>query len=309
MCKPKTVAGYRSLLDRHVLPAFGRFELRQITTQAVRRWLADLQAQGLSPSRVRQAYLVLSGSLDAAVDDDRLARNPARVARKDVPADRTREMRWLDHDEVDCLVAAVDEQWQTLLVTLAYTGLRWGEAAALRRGRCHLLRRQLHVVESLSEVGGDLTFAEPKSRKSVRWVHLPEFLVEQLAAHLRQRVPDDPDALVFTSPEGAPLRHSNFYKRVWRPAVEAARLPDGIRIHDLRHSAASFMARAGYPLDWVGKQLGHSSITVTEQYRHFYPEQGAQLAGLLDAEYRAAQQSVGVSLGSRRGEVVELTGS
>ncbi len=232
-----------------------------------------------------------------------------RVARKDVPANRTREMRWLDHDEVERLVVVVDGQWDTLRVTLAYTGLRWGEAAVLRRGRCHpappaapcrgvavrgrwrpdLRRAQ---VEEVGPVGGPAGF-----------------LVERLAEYLRQCVPDDPEALVFTSPEGAALRHSNFYKRVWRPAVEAADLPDGVRIHDLRHSAASFLARVGYPLDWVGKQLGHSSITVTEQYRHFYPEQGAQLAGLLDAEYRAAQQGVGVSLGSGRGEVVELTGS
>jgi integrase len=109
---------------------------------------------------------------------------------------------------------------------------------------------------------------------------------------------DDPTALVFTSPNGNPLRHSNFYSRVWRPAVLEADVPIGLRIHDLRHTAAAFMISEGADLLLVGRQLGHSSVTVTQRYAHLYPGAGEDLAARLDSRYqRAQEESVGFAWG------------
>lgn len=117
----------------------------------------------------------------------------------------------------------------------------------------------------------------------------------------------EPDALAFTAPGGGPLRNSNFRRRVWLPAVSQAGLPEGLRIHDLRHTAASFMIFEGAHLELVRCQLGHSSIRVTESYAHLYPAQGQELADRLDARYRSAhEQDVGVLLGSEDNRVVEL---
>lgn len=287
--KPKTVTGYHSLLDTHILPRFGPSELQRIRASDINEWLADLKSTGLSASRTRQAYQVVNACLEAAVEDDRLVKNPARPARKNLPEQDHRDMLFLTHEEVERLAGEVDEPWRTLIFTLAYTGIRWGEAAALRRSRCHILKAKLHIAESLSELGGALHFGEPKSRRSNRWVDMPRFVADMLGVHIGAQVDDKSDALVFTSPQGGPLRHSNFYTRIWRPAIKASGLPEGLRIHDLRHTAASFMIHEGAHLELVRKQLGHSSVTVTQRYAHLFPSQGEDLAVRLDARRKEAR--------------------
>jgi hypothetical protein len=108
-------------------------------------------------------------------------------------------------------------------------GLRWGEACALRRRRCDVLRSRVEVVESLAEISGRFHFGEPKTYAR-RWVRLPKFVSAMLAEHLQVSVPADPDALVFTAGGGTPLRNSNFRRRVWQPALSAAGLPEEVHL-------------------------------------------------------------------------------
>ncbi len=151
---------------------------------------------------------------------------------------------------------------------------------------------QLHIAESLSEDSGALHFGEPKPRRSRRWVDMPRFVADMLGRHIGAHVADQDDVLVFTSPRGAPLRHSNSYTTSWKPAVREAGLPDALRIHDLRHTAASFMICAGAHLELVRQQLGHSSVTVTQRYAHLYPSQGEDLAARLDTRRQTVSERV-----------------
>jgi integrase len=177
----------------------------------------------------------------------------------------------------------------TLVYLLAYGGLRWGEAVALRRGRCNLLRRQIQVKESLSDVGRQLHFGPTKTYEH-RTVPLPAFLVERLARHL-ERVPNDPEALVFTTQRGRPLRNPNWRIKVWLPALEAAGL-EHRRIHDLRHTCASLLVEQGHSPKSIQEHLGHSSITVTlDIYGHLYPEERERIAAGLEATYQKAKAS------------------
>jgi integrase len=114
-------------------------------------------------------------------------------------------------------------------------------------------------------------------------VVIPGFLSEFIAEHLARDVSDDPDALVFTTQEGKPLRNSNFRRRVWQPAVADAGLPDGLRIHDLRHTCASLLIAQGAHPKAVQVHLGHSSIAVTmDRYGHLFPSDMETLAAALD---------------------------
>ena len=169
--KPKTQAGYDSLLRSHVLPAFGRTPLGRIRQVDVREWVSRLSQRGLSPSRTRQAYQVLSALLKAAVESGLLARTPCVGVK--LPRLTRREMRFLAADQVTELARVVGAPYDTLIYSLAYGGLRWGEAAALRRGRCQLMRSRLEVVESLAEVDGRLYFGPTKTyqRRSSRSQH------------------------------------------------------------------------------------------------------------------------------------------
>ena len=303
--KPKTLAGYRSNLQTHVLPAFGRYQLRHIDRMAVEEWVADLQATGLGPSGIRQARQVLHSMLTLAVDAGYLAANPVEAVR--TPRQPEPQMLFLRADQVERLANVIQEPYGTLVYLLVYGGLRWGEAAALRRGRCDLARSRISVAESVSEAGGELHYGTTKNHRS-RIIGIPEFLGDLLSRHLDHHVPDKPDALLFTSPQGAPLRNSNFRRQVWYTAVAQAGLPEGLRIHDLRHTCASLLIAAGANPKAVQVHLGHSSIAVTmDRYTHLFPSDIEALIGRLEdiraqslaAQSRPRNRSQGIELGGR----------
>src|SRR4030095_1860803 len=144
--------------------------------------------------------------------------------------------RFLTPAEVAALADVIRLPYRALVLVGAYGGLRIGELAGLRRRRVDLLRGTVQVAEIVVEVQGVLHVGPPKTRASRRTVGLPRFVVEELAAHLAG--PGDPEGFVFTAPQGGPLRLLTFRTRVWRPAIRAAGL-EGLRIHDLRHTAVA----------------------------------------------------------------------
>jgi integrase len=216
-----------------------------------------------------------------AVEAGYLVVNPVtgvKVARQPDP-----EMLFLSAEEVERLVQSIRDPYGTLVYLLAYGGLRWGEAAAVRRKRCDVLRSRIEVAESLSEARGRLHFGPTKTYRR-RMVIIPGFLRERMAEHLARHVDEDPDALVFTSPEGQPLRNSNFRRQVWYRAVAEAGLPEGLRVHDLRHTCAALLIAQGAHPKAVEVHLGHSSISVTmDRYGHLFPSDMEALATALDA--------------------------
>ena len=146
------------------------------------------------------------------------------------------------------------------------------------------------MVESLAEISGRFEFGEPKTYAR-RWVRLPRFVSEMLALHL-ESVPADPDALVFTAGRRTPLRNSNFRRRVWQPALEAARLPNTIRLHDARHTCASLRIRQGASVKAVQQQLGHSAPMVTlNVYAHLFEDDLERLYERLDASHSERQKA------------------
>ena len=233
-----------------------------------------------------------------AVAFDRIPKNPAAngAVKSTVPSPASREMRFLNFDQLLGL-ADIAGPHSTLIMALGVSGLRWGEAVALRRRRIDLLGKRLHVTESMAEVRGGLSFGSPKSGRD-RWVNIPAFLRDDLDVRLSSVKPD-PDALVFTTATAAPLRNSNFTQRIWKPALNRAGLPTNLRIHDLRHTAAALMIAEGAPITLVQRQLGHSSVVTTQRYAHLYPSQAEELTERLDERFRMARRA-DVGLGVRR---------
>jgi integrase len=277
--KPKTQVGYQSLLSARILPTFGRLPLGAIQGLAIRRWVAEMHAGGLSASRVKQSHQVLRQILNSAVDCGLLDHNPSQGVK--LPRDARSEMACLTAEEVERLACVVPAPYRPLIHVLAYGGLRWGEATALRRRRCDLSGGRLIVAESLADVNGRAVFGETKTYR-VRKTWIPVFLVEELRAHLETMDPA-PDALLFTAPKGGPLRTANFRQRVWWPALDAAGLPHSIRIHDMRHTCASLLIRQGVHPKAIQHHLGHSSINITmDRYGHLLPDQFDDLASRLD---------------------------
>ena len=283
--KPKTVASYRAILKLEILPRFGTTQLARITSIDVEQWLVNMKTAGKSASRIRQSKNLLHQILAHATLHRRIAYNPTEGIR--APVTTTKKLpRYITAGEVDQIAAAVPDRYRALVYVLGYLGLRWAEAVGLQRHNIHLLKRRLHIESTLSEVEGEFHRVPPKTHEE-RDVVLPVFLADELAAHIGRYVEDDPDALVFTSAEGNPIRNSNFRRRVWTLALETAGV-EKLTMHQMRHTAASIMAAEGWPLQAVKEQLGHSSILVTaDTYSHLFDESRDELAARLDRDHTA----------------------
>ncbi len=284
--KPKTLATYESLFNSRILPRFGEARLRDIRTIDIEQWISAMHDEGLSASTIRKAHGILSQTLKAAVRSRMLPNNPADGV--SLPSGERREMLFLTPDQVQRLAEAVPADHATLVYLLAYTGIRQGEATALRRSRVNLLRRELVIAESATDVHGSKVFSTPKNGKT-RTVPLPTFLADMLAAHLED-VPPEPDSLLFTNSAGGPMDWANFRRRIWQPSLVAAQLDPKLRIHDLRHTAASILIAQGAHPKVVQEHLGHSSIVITmDRYGHLYPEDRSKVTDALDAAFAAAR--------------------
>src|SRR5215216_4072365 len=291
--RPSTRKDYETLLNNQVLPAFGDLMLTAIDALAVREWVAELVAGGLSAKRARKAHHVLSQILSSAVDGGRLPRNVAEGIK--LPKVQRKEMHFLTATQVEALAEAIASPYGTLIRVAGYTGLRPCEFVALKVGRLDLLRGTVRVAEAAPEVAGHLEWGGVKTHEA-RTVRLPRSVAEELGVYLADR-PHGPADLVFTAPRGGPVRSSKFVPVRFKPAITAANqaigelgpdsrpdpLPEELRLYDLRHTAASLMIRQGASVKAVQKQLGHATASITlDTYGHLFPDELEALADRLE---------------------------
>lgn len=277
----------------HLDPRWGSVALGAITRQDVKAWAAQLRRgranqKALGPESVKRCVHLLSASLAAAVDHEILEANPA--ARLKLPGGPPAPERFLTTEEY----AAVREHLlttgdQLVADILVHTGLRWGELAGLHWPRVDLGRGVLRVVETYDEADGRMK-AYPKGKRA-RDVPLTPEIVEALVAIAGETAVDCgvdhaagrcPGPLVLTSEEGRPLRNSNWAYRAWTPAVELSGVGHA-RIHDLRHTYASWLLQAGISLADVGQLLGHVSTQTTQRYAHLAGTPNAAVLAALSA--------------------------
>lgn len=304
LVRTSTQAAQDSRLDRHILPAFGRRPLGQISRLEVQRWVGELHRH-LAADTVRSCYRLLAQLLEAAVDEDLLVRSPCRKIQ--LPKPDPREPRALTAAEAGQLLTAIAAtEWapsaHPLVLTLLGTGLRWGEATGLRRGRLQLLGRPptLTVAEALHEVRGHLSFEPPKTTAARRVLPLPPVVVDALAAHLPPN--GAAGAVVFRGPRGGLLRTSNWREDLWVPALKASNVfpepwpvdADGheispLHVHDLRHTAISWLASAGVPEHVRRAWAGHTGAAgVHSRYVHLLPGDADQVLAVLQERLGSA---------------------
>ena len=287
--KPKTRASYESLNRSLIEPTFGDVSVADLGPLEVDAWINTLVRRGLSASRVRQSYNLLASMMKKAVRLNLRPISPCQ-AEDSLPRLNWSERRFLSAEELDRLVAAMPSPHDLFIKVLAYTGIRYGEAAALRRGRCNLLRRRLIISESMGEVNGTIIFGLPKNGRQ-RTVVVPKFVCDGLESHLGTVVGPGNDALVFTSGQGKPLRYSNFRSRYWLPALLKAGFEKPFGLHALRHSYASLASQSGASVKAVQSQLGHQDPALTLRlYQHLFDDDLDTLGERLDARYSQSSE-------------------
>jgi integrase len=286
--KESTRALYAALCRKHLEPApFGAIPLDKLKPTNVEALVLAMRAKtkpgaekdavpvrALSDSTIRQTYTVLRAGLDGAVRDGLLARNPAALVKR--PGVERSEARHLDADGVAAVLKAAEaSRYHAALVLIASTGLRKGEALALRWDRVDLDTGTLRVAATIGRVNRALTITEPKTARSRRTVPLSPGIVAMLRKHRANQKADRLRAgnhwrdsgLVFTTEFGGPVEPRNLL-RVIEAAAKTAGV-EGVGVHTLRHSAAVDWLESGVHIKAVADLLGHSSIAITgDVYGH-----------------------------------------
>ena len=238
----------------HVQPVWGSTRLADVDLAAVESWIGVMRRKSGATTVIR-AYGVLAGILDDAVKGRRLARNPARGA-ENLPEKSSKRRVYLTIEDVARL-AGESGQHRALVLTLAYCGIRWGEAVALRVSDVQFLRRRLSVHDNAVQLGVDHAEGLTKSRKE-RSVPVPQFVLDELSVQCAKRSLDD---LVF----GDGVHYLPRPKSVggwFAGAVKRAKVQK-ITPHDLRHSCASIAISSGVNVLALSRMLGHTSAKVT----------------------------------------------
>jgi integrase len=300
---PKTRVGHDNILAAYVLPKFGNRRIGSIDPSSIQEW-ANALAKTHAPSTVDNVFAVLRLVMAFAVRRRYVAVNPCSDI--ELPTKRRRvKIRPLTHAEVRQLADAMPYAMSRVAVlTAAYAGLRAGELWALKRDDVKI--REIIVDEAIKEV----TVAQaanlpegyerlspsliigPTKTEQTRRIAILGFLADELAALIGE---SHPAPFIFTDSEGGPIRHTNFYKRVYVPNLPKSLA--GTRWHDLRHTCASLLIEQGaHPLA-VKEQLGHEDIRTTmNTYGHMSPAGQDALAASMDAAFKAAEQPASAPL-------------
>jgi integrase len=253
------VSNYRMIESAwrvHVKPQWGQRHVSKVSVVDVEAWIAQMVRDGKGATTVLRAHGVLSGVLADAVKAKRLAANPARGV-EGLPRKAARRHVYLTADDVHRLAAESGEH-RALVLVLAFCGLRWGEAIALRVRDVEFLKRRLVIAENAVQLGVDHAVGPTKGR-TVRSVPVPSFVLDELSPLCKDKAPSE---LVFVGPDGKYLPRPKSERGWFSGAVKRAKVQE-ITPHDLRHTAASLAVSAGVNVLALQRMLGHKSAKVT----------------------------------------------
>jgi integrase len=308
---PRTVERYAGYYRNHLKAAFGARALKDIDPLLVDAFAKDLAARR-APNTVSGVMRMFGMLMADAAADRRIEFSPVRQkrrrGRRTAPDVRTRKGIAVELEAVQAIRARLPRTEALMVLVAAFTGMRWGEVAGMRRKYLVLIPDApggpsgYYEIDpkdgALHEAGGSLYYGPPKGAKG-RTVHLPPFLVELLAAHLATL----PAGQQLLFPDGAlgPWRRSNFNRRLWRPACDgwearpavrghaareaAAPIVATLRFHDLRHTQETWLSEDKIEKIARDERLGHVTPGMEGTYNHPTPVMRAEILKVLQARW------------------------
>ncbi len=298
--KATTRDDYQNILAKHLLPIFGPRPITEITSADVENWWVQLRSKGLSISHTSAIRGVLAGILRRAVNCGDIARNPvdALPRRRGREDKERRQAEWLTETELASILAVARQRWpryHPVLLTIASTGLRYGEAIALQVGDVDLDRRTISIRRRIRK----RMIGSPKSGKP-RTVDVPKSTIEVLrgwiaAVRAEAAVRGEEAYWLFPSASGKPVDDTE-PRCALRKIVRAAGIQRRITPHTLRHTYASLALQRGVPLLVVSRQLGHASVAITaDVYGHLAPDATRQAADAWEAILTSPGRNLGAT--------------
>ncbi len=274
--KQSSQTSYEYQLDAHLLPALGELPLREITRERIQQLLDSKLAAGLSHETVRHTKFYLSKMLGCAEDWGYIAQNPARKAKLPRRRRRQRGKQIVTPQQLRKLLPILPEPARTLVLLLTVTGLRIGEALALRWRNVDFGSKLIRVDERLY----DGEFDDPKTEDSVREHDLAPAVLRVLKKRAA-KTGATPDALVFATRTGRPLDRRTLLRRQFKPACKKLGM-NGVNWHTLRHTYVTAHDTLRTPLGVVQDSVGHVSDVTRRVYLHSYPSERRAAAKKLE---------------------------
>lgn len=290
--RPKTWYQYNQIARDHILPELGKRKLVDLHPDIVQTLYDKLLMAGIGVRTVRLSHSVLRRCLNQAVKLGIIQSNP--TAATSPPKAKHKEMKFLDEAQAQQLIVAAivaGDRYTALYQLALTTGMRQGELLGLQWKDINWDRKTIHIRRQLTRIpGGHLSFAQLKTRSSIRTTSLGDSTTSALKQHRKKQLLESEKAgtrwqdhdLIFPTSTGSPTNPSNLYYRSFKLLLKDAELPS-IRFHDLRHTAASLMLNHGVPILIVSKRLGHAQPSITlDVYGHIMPNMQEEAASIMD---------------------------
>ena len=263
---------YANHLAGHAVPAFGAVPISKVTKGHVQQLVTEMMAKGLSPRPIASTHATVRSCLERAVLDRLITENPAEGT--ELPPVIVAAFLVLTAMQADSLLEQVSPDVRTLVLLLQETGLRWGEAQGLLPGdldaRKSMITVQRTLVEvKLSEDPRRWRFGPTKTGKT-RFVKVSAEVLGALAERIEERN-IGPAGLVLGKTATQHWGRGSFHRSRWNGARKAIGVPD-LRVHDLRHTHATWLLEGGASLAVVMERLGHASLSTTQKYLHPMPD-------------------------------------
>jgi integrase len=275
--KDRTREHYQSILDDHLVPAFGSRQVAAITPKDVRGWYAETLTD--RPTMRSHAYSLMRTIMGSAVNDELIDANPCRIVGAS-RAKRVHKIRPASVEELATLTAAMPERLRLMVLFASWCAMRFGETVELRRGDIDLSDEVIRIRRAAVRTqGGTFAVTTPKSDAGIRDVSIPPHMIPQIKSHLKKFVGTKRDSLVFPNENDGHLQPSTLYRHWYKARDEAGR--SDLRWHDLRHSGAVLAAATGASLAELMARLGHSTPQAAMRYQHAAQGRDREIAALL----------------------------
>ncbi|MET3658122.1 site-specific integrase [Sporosarcina psychrophila] len=272
----------KSILSLHIVPKFGKMKIESIRASHVMEYQTEL-IKKYSPNHVKKIHAMLSSVFNFAIRMDYVKENPARVAGVS-GMDAPKHIDYWILDEFKSFISHVDDLfYRTLFMTLYYSGLRRGEILALTWADIDFDTNTINVDKSVLHK----KVTTPKTDASTRKLMMPSHVMRLLLLLKRDAAPMNLSHVVFGE------IHDNISNTTLARNYEKYIKLSGvkrIRLHDFRHSHASYLINKGYLISIVSKRLGHSNPSTTlNVYSHLYPSTEAEAIESMEKDFETAK--------------------
>ena len=279
--KKNTWETKKHIIDKKLIPYFGKLKMCNITAQQIITWQNELinykddKGKPYSPVYLKTIHNQLSAIFNHAVRYYNLKENPCQKAGS-MGKKKNREMLFWTKDEyLKFADVMMDKPLSYYAFQMLYwTGIRVGELLALTAGDFDFKNNMLTINKSYQRLHGEDVITTPKTEKSNRTIKMPQFLCDEMQEYLK----------MFYSPNNSdrifPISKSYLHHEMDRGSKAAG--VKRIRIHDLRHSHVSLLINQGYQAAAIADRVGHETVEITDRYTHIYPSKQNEMANTLD---------------------------